>query len=176
MSATAKMTYATVYPVACEIVDKLRPYCERIELAGSLRRKRPYIGDIEIVAIPRLQRDLFGQLMPASPTALDGFLVTRQVPLSKDGTRYKQFKYGRFTVDLFLQPDPATWGVNFLIRTGSQEFSRAFVTSWHRGGMLPPGFHVAGARLYRRGELLSTPEEQDVFEAIGRPWVRPEDR
>jgi len=31
----------------------LAPYCERIEIAGSIRRKKPDVGDIELVAIPK---------------------------------------------------------------------------------------------------------------------------
>ena len=39
-----------------------RPYCERIEIAGSVRRRRPQVNDIEIVCIPKTivqQRTLF---------------------------------------------------------------------------------------------------------------------
>ena len=41
------------YNKALEIAEKtkaqLAPYCERIEIAGSIRRKKPDVGDIEIV-------------------------------------------------------------------------------------------------------------------------------
>ncbi len=42
---------------ALEIAEKtkelLAPYCERIEIAGSIRRKKPEVKDIELVAIPK---------------------------------------------------------------------------------------------------------------------------
>jgi DNA polymerase/3'-5' exonuclease PolX len=31
----------------------LAPYCDRIEIAGSIRRRNPSVKDIELVAIPR---------------------------------------------------------------------------------------------------------------------------
>jgi DNA polymerase/3'-5' exonuclease PolX len=42
---------------ALEIAEKVKallaPHCERIEIAGSIRRKKPDVKDIEIVAIPK---------------------------------------------------------------------------------------------------------------------------
>ncbi len=44
---------------ALEIAERtkklLAPYCERIEIAGSIRRKKPEVKDIELVAIPKLE-------------------------------------------------------------------------------------------------------------------------
>jgi len=34
------------------IMDTLRPYCKKIEVAGSIRRQRPWVHDIDIVLIP----------------------------------------------------------------------------------------------------------------------------
>jgi DNA polymerase/3'-5' exonuclease PolX len=48
--------------VAGEIVDSLGDVCERIEIAGSLRRCKPFVKDIEIVYVPKFERrraDLF---------------------------------------------------------------------------------------------------------------------
>lgn len=39
---------------ACQIVNALRPQCERIEIAGSIRRQKQWVGDIEIVYIPSI--------------------------------------------------------------------------------------------------------------------------
>ena len=80
MSKVSKRPFSEVLPIAQHIVDSLSPFCERIELAGSLRRKRPMVGDIEIVAIPyRPRKPQLSLLEPAQidwkkPTELDGFL------------------------------------------------------------------------------------------------------
>ncbi len=39
--------------IAEKVKAQLAPHCERIEIAGSIRRKKPDVGDIEIVAIPK---------------------------------------------------------------------------------------------------------------------------
>jgi DNA polymerase/3'-5' exonuclease PolX len=39
--------------VAAAIVADLAPFCARIQVAGSVRRRKEVVGDIELVAIPR---------------------------------------------------------------------------------------------------------------------------
>jgi len=44
--------------LADQVVCALAPFCERIETAGSIRRERPFCGDVAVVAVPREgQRD-----------------------------------------------------------------------------------------------------------------------
>jgi DNA polymerase/3'-5' exonuclease PolX len=81
-----------------------------------------------------------------------------------------------YVVDLFLQPDASTWGVNFLLRTGDAEFSRRMVTPKWRGGFMPDGFTVQDARVWKDGAVLDTPEEADVFKLWNMEFVQPEDR
>lgn len=176
MSKQKKRPLAVARLVAGRLVDALRPHCERVEIAGSIRRQRPLIGDIEVLAIPRLASDLFGQPAQGMPTAVDALLARHDVALSLDGPRLKQFNYGGFKVDLFLQPDPATWGVNMLIRTGSAAFSQWFVTPAWRGGGLPDGFGITGARLHYYDQIVDTPEERDVFRAVGLAYIEPRRR
>lgn len=50
--------------VAQEIVAWLARSCERIEVAGSVRRRKPEVADIEIICVPKVETtmiDLFGQ-------------------------------------------------------------------------------------------------------------------
>lgn len=39
--------------IAERIKELLAPYSERIEIAGSIRRKKPEVKDVELVAIPK---------------------------------------------------------------------------------------------------------------------------
>lgn len=48
-----KMQFAKSVKLAIEIQDLMRPYCERIEIAGSIRRECSEVKDIEIVCIPK---------------------------------------------------------------------------------------------------------------------------
>lgn len=179
MSESTKRPYSQMYGMACGLVERLRPACQRIEIAGSIRRKKTMIGDIEIVAIPTPITDLFGE--PAGTTLVDATLAAWPVRLIKNGQKYKQFQFeGKsgevYTVDLFLQPSPATWGVNFMIRTGSPEFSKRMVTKRSLGGYMPDDLRVDEARVWRNGVVLDTPEEADVFDLWGMDFIEPEDR
>ena len=48
--------------IAVEICYQLEPFCEKINIAGSVRRKKQEVKDIEIVCVPKLetQYDMFG--------------------------------------------------------------------------------------------------------------------
>ena len=49
------MILSTASNYADQIVEWLTPYCERIEIAGSIRRARPEVNDIDLVVIPRTE-------------------------------------------------------------------------------------------------------------------------
>lgn len=167
---------------ASEVVEILRPFCRRIEVAGSIRRQKETVGDIEIVAIPILAGDMFGFVDKANPYLLDDLLsVGDKIALARredgkfaaNGKKQKKLMFGEYPVDLFLQPDPETWGVNFLVRTGSAEFVQSMMTPRTFGGLKPPYIQSMEARIYVRGKAVSSPEEGDVFAAWGLPFVDP---
>ncbi len=79
-------------------------------------------------------------------------------------------------MDLFLQPDPATWGVNMLLRTGSAEFSRKMVTKRSAGGFMPDFYQVRDARVWAGARMLETPEEEVIFHTWGMAYVLPPQR
>lgn len=179
MSETVKRPYAQVMRVAEILTDSLRPACHRIEIAGSLRRHKDMVGDIEIVAIPVLHTDLVGE--PMDTSEVDEMLARWPARLHKNGNRYKQFSIEWqprwwFKVDLFLQPDPQTWGWNYMIRTGSMEFSKRMVASRVYGGLKPEWATIEGARVWRDGKALDTSEESMVFDLWGMAFVEPRDR
>ena len=181
MSGGLQRPYTQVKRIADMLLERLAPACHRIEIAGSLRRKRPFVGDIEFVAVPILGLDLFKQ--PTGDSAVDALLAMWPIELKLNGNKQKQFVVTttageRFAVDLFLQPDPVTWGINMMIRTGSAEFSKRMVTPQYNGGYMPSDLFVRHARAWRRGEAepLATPEETDVFELWGMEFVPPEGR
>lgn len=185
-----KRPLAQVRRVADDLLGILTPACERIEIAGSLRRCKDTIGDIELVAIPKQNLDLFGEPIPE--TQLDQLLGDLGVRFTRNGPKFKQFDaYNKqlnahnggdlYQVDLFVVPDPATWGVIFMIRTGSAAFSRKMVTRKCYGGLMPSDLQVAKGRVTlphrnRKTEILETPEEEDIFDLWGMSFVNPPDR
>jgi DNA polymerase/3'-5' exonuclease PolX len=170
---------------ALGIVRALQPVCDRIEVAGSIRRRVRVVHDVEIVCVPRARRDLFGELID-EPTALDrlvdelleeGRLAPR---LSSAGTSSIGSKAKRLlavksglAIDVFAVLPPAQWGAILAIRTGPADFSRRLVTVCKERGL-----DCRDGRLVARGSgrELATPEEEDFFRACGvtylEPWMR----
>ena len=209
MSGNAiRMTRAQAAFTAGRVITHIAAYCERIQIAGSLRRKSVDVGDVEIVVTPRLGADLFGD---TSVNLLDLHIdwllakgtLTRRLDMNGQqaiGSKYKRLSYDGVPVDLFVVIPPAQWGVILAIRTGPAEFSHRLVTSRTAGGWMPPGYRVRDGALQRQRfhvdgytatgnpdvvtvesvahsiETIDTPEETDLFAAIGRRWIAPEDR
>lgn len=173
-----KMLYEEAHALAEEVKAVLAEGCTRIEIAGSLRRRMAVIGDIELIAIPKMApvAGLFEE--QAGEISLLDEVVSANYRVIKGGPKYKQLSIGMGTVtcDLFIQPDPATWGTNMMIRTGCADFSKWIVTERQKGGALPGYMTVADARLWANGKLVETPEEADFFHAIGLRWIPPEER
>ncbi len=174
MSDQPKRPYEQMHKIACGLVERLQGACHRLEIAGSLRRKEKLIGDIEIVAIPIMHTNLFGE--PTDTSEVDTLLAGWPITLIRNGQKQKAFDFvgskgQTYKVDLFLQPDPATWGVNMMVRTGSRDFTQKMVTLNWQGGFMPVGYKVKDARVWRNGETLDTPEETDVFGLWGMDFI-----
>jgi DNA polymerase (family 10) len=165
--------------LAAEVVDLLAPATERVEVAGSIRRRKAEVGDIEIVAIPRLAPalDLW------EPIASDDLLEARVRDLRnirtlrlrdvggrvRDGRRYKALDYAGAPLDLFIVRPPATWGVLLFLRTGPEGWNRRVVTECRYRGLR----FQDGRIVTRSGLPVASETEEDVFRALGLAWVDP---
>lgn len=159
------MKYSEALTVATSLVEHLRPTCTRIEIAGSIRRLKEDVGDIEIVAVPDLSpvpraRPEFGKPIPrVHKTWLDKVLEEMHqdgaIDRIKDGDRFKKLylKYAGILVDLFINIYPSQWGVQMVIRTGPEEFSHWAVTNRKRGGALPNGYFVRHQVVWIESEI-----------------------
>lgn len=195
MSNAPKRPVKEVLPVAEELVRVLSPFCERIEIAGSLRRQCPLVSDIELVAIPKVESveraipgDLFGAKEVVTINrlwgALDGMLGSHYV---KAGEKYRAFICPKETiqVDLFTA-EPGNWGLILLIRTGPWEFSKSVVTRLRRERR--PSFDgwirqapEFGPTNWTEEQLagfgkLPAATEQRVFEHARLPFIEPKYR
>lgn len=171
--------------LANRIFAALSHTCERIEIAGSIRRRKEHVGDIEIVAIPKRKHDMLGD--PDSSMLddeLDMLISEGRLRKVKRGDRYGQFELvgsgvPGFKLDLFIT-DPERWGVIYTIRTGSSNFSKRIVKPEIYGGYLPEGLRVNDGLLWADdGEdwvVVHTPEETDYFEYLTCGWIEPQDR
>src|SRR5215813_8438422 len=150
--------------LAGEVVDLLRDTTERIEVAGSIRRRRPDVGDIEVVCVPRVETetrvvDLFGAEESEDVDRLHarcvglvsaGTLETRPDKNGRVafGPKYKRLAYQGFPLDLF-STTADQWGVICLLRTGSAEFNQQLVLKQSQGGWLTRGYFFKDGRLWK---------------------------
>jgi len=175
-----------VYRLAHDLKADLARGCERIEIAGSIRRQRPDPHDIEIVCIPKvLDAPIYDLFQVEVASAGENILFTILPPMDwgydyvnkKNGPKYKRLRHVETGVccDLFIVR-PETWGVQLAIRTGPAAFSKELVSRPKLKQM-----QVKDAQLWRvhRDHSLTpipTPEEDDFFKAIGLPFIKPQDR
>ena len=175
-----KMPHGKALEIAQRYQAIFAPHCDRCVIAGSIRRGLPTVGDIEIVAQPKLRytTDLFGERVM---TGNDLEPVITQLPavqFIKDGERYKQILLPEgITLDLFLVIPPAQWGVRLVLSTGPAEFNKWIVTHRSKKGALPDNCTMQSSAIWRNGEIIPMPEEADFLEFLGLPYnLAPRDR
>ena len=71
MSEKRRWPLADARAVAERWLAMLAPVCERVQIAGSARREKPEVGDIELVYVPRMVKR-FGAMFDDDPRAVPG--------------------------------------------------------------------------------------------------------
>jgi DNA polymerase/3'-5' exonuclease PolX len=173
--------------VAEEIVAALAPACERVEIAGSIRRCVPEVKDVEIVFIAKTEtfvQDLFGDVVKEICHAdlviadlIDGGVLARDEQVKRWGPKYKRAIHcsSRMVVELFrAQPD--NWGYILALRTGPAGFNKIWAAYVREGGCLPSYLRLKGGYVWQNGERVVTATEESFFATIlVRCWP-PEER
>ena len=160
------MEYNKALEIAEKVKAQLAPHCERIEIAGSIRRKKPVVKDIEIVAIPK-------------PYDI-GLFENGIAAVVKQWTKVKGELPCKYTqrilpegiaLDLFFA-DHENWGLIYAMRTGSADYSHHVLgNAW-----VKQGYRSIEGYLCSNGKRIAVPEEKDLFRLIGVLYVEPEKR
>ena len=174
--------YKYALSVAEEFIQEISPFCEKREIAGSLKRKKQMVGDIDIVIIPKFEQTkddtLFGE--PVSINVLDRKLsqmcIDNQMQLETSGPkikRFSQFNGSDIFIDLYIAT-PETWITILLIRTGSKEHNIKLYTRARdmRMQLKADGSGLFDAQLHP----IKTESEEDIFKILGFTYVLPEER
>lgn len=152
--------------IAERVKQTLSPYCERVEIAGSIRRGKPIVHDIDIILIEK----------PEAALTIN-YALSHIGTIAKDGPKVKQLWYTEnqslISVDLYLAT-PATWSTLLLIRTGSKENNiRLAMIAKRRGWQLKAN----GDGLFDEdGNRVAGDTEQSIYQALGIPYQEPEER
>ena len=125
--------------IAVDICYKLQPFCEKINIAGSVRRKKPEVKDIEIVCVPKqeTQYDMFGTPFTSGRSTgfRDSVLALGEIIKGGTNGKYIQIKLPQgINLDLFI-PDDFDYYRQYAIRTGSADYAAKIIaTGWKKKG------------------------------------------
>lgn len=197
MTTKPSIPHATALEHAERLCAILAPACDLIVIAGSVRRRKAHVGDIELVAVPKWEADLLGnptQLVMESllkRVIADGVLSRVVSPGERampDGPKYKRLivcDLAPVALDLFMGP-ASNHGLRLAIRTGPAGFSHALVmprtqsfldsNGQRCSGLLPAGWSVYDGNLRNAGQIIDTPDERVLLETYAGGWIEPEDR
>ncbi|MBA7683853.1 DNA polymerase/3'-5' exonuclease PolX [subsurface metagenome] len=146
--------------IANEVVKRLSPYCQKIEVAGSVRRRKPWVNDVDLVLVPSDLWNLHHEIMGMGQMRMSGNKIMRVV-------------VGNTQVDIYVASEE-TFATLLLIRTGSAENNIRLATLAKKRG-----WHLAasGDGLFNEnGERIAGDSERSIFEALGlkyrEPWER----
>jgi len=193
-SSRKEFLYADALPVAKKFVQFLEPHCTRIIIAGSLRRQKQLVSDIEILFISKITRakdpqDLFGERMvevSAAGMAIDALL--RSGVIAKRPSKTGYFTWGPenklaihvatgIPVDFFATTEDK-WCNALVMRTGPKDLNKSIAGTARKIGW---EWHACGNG-FTRGEGKSSIDrvvvksEHDVFQHVGLPYREPKDR
>ncbi len=177
---------AAALPVARELCQALEPVTKRLIVAGSLRRRKATVADVEILFVPRFERrqvDLIhSQDFDLASERIDELLNTGVLERRENvaggtswGGKNKLAVHVStgIPVDLFTASEANWW--NYLVcRTGPKESNMAIAAAAQAKGWKwnPYGAGFTGPM----GEKHQVMSEADVFQFVGmtfrEPWER----
>jgi len=156
-------------PIAQALCEQLSPYCAKIQIAGSLRREKPDVGDIEIVAMNK------GGLLEA----LDKMVSTGEAEIAiysngkaRWGSSYRGLLYKGMKCEIFLANE-WNWGYILMLRTGpgdANQYLMQFLNYRHSPYKAEGGF-------WWKGETkLAIQSEQALYTMLGMKYLEPSNR
>ncbi|KPI33103.1 PHP domain protein [Actinobacteria bacterium OV450] len=160
--ADGRILLGAATDIAEQIVAEMEriPGCVRCTYAGSLRRMRETIGDIDVL----VAADRSAPFM----TALTELPHTAEVVVQ--GAKKTSVRTGAgLQVDLRVLP-PASWGAGLQYFTGSKAHNvRTRALAVRQGLKLSEyGLFDAGS-----GENLASETEEEIYARLGLPWIPP---
>jgi DNA polymerase/3'-5' exonuclease PolX len=165
---------------ADKCVEKLLPWLRGIsvkaEVAGSVRRRRPEVNDLDFVCVPllKIESDLLGNIAGMKDETADAIrerIKSEAWAPIKDGPSYFQWIAKGVQVDVWLV-DPPTFISNLICRTGSKEHN---ILMAERARKMGKEWRSTKG-IYSRGELLRLETESEFYHALNLPLIAPEER
>lgn len=140
-----------------KIVDYLKPFCSRIEVAGSIRRKEKNPVDIDIVLILK------------DKEKLENFM-RKKGKFIQGGEKKSRWRIEGVNVELYYTT-LESWGATLLAY--SSKFGAGIGL---RVVARKKGFKLNQYGLFKKGKKIAGKTEHDIYHALGRSWKEPENR
>lgn len=166
-------------------VKRLEPFCDKITIAGSIRRKKSMVKDIEILCIPKEiednQTNLFGVTVTKKNRDPGFIRIFTQIPyqdvmIEKGHPEYAKYIKlllipEKINVDIFMATQK-NWGYLLAVRTGPAEYShKVLANKWVR-----MGYHGEFGNLVKDHRPVEVPDEETLYDLLKLPYVEPENR
>ena len=152
--------------LANQIKAAVEAQCAAIEVAGSIRRQRPKVHDVDFVVVAKddpewLKINEKLKHFKARPSCSGNSVIKSYVPCQG----------GLFQVD-FYRAKPSTFGIHLIIRTGSAEHNM-----WLAGHAFSKGMRLKYSEgLLKDGVVVAGEDEKEVFAELGLPCPLPTER
>ena len=159
----ARMALGEALPLGRELVRMLAdlPDVRRICLAGSLRRMRDTVGDIDLLVTSTKPVAVMRAFVGLPPVA-----AVLEQGQTKASVRHRE----GIQVDLRVV-EPACFGAAFVYFTGSKQHNIRL-----REMAMKRGLKISEYGVFREktGRRLAGRTEEEVYDAVGLPWIAPE--
>lgn len=162
--------------IAEELKTLLEPACERIETAGSIRRQKPEVRDIELLCIPRYiggVDQLDWEVRTLLSWGILGYRRNKRASIVY-GPKNKLLLHREsgIGVDIFSTTEKC-WPVALVVRTGGKITNQRIASA-----AIKKGWHL---RAYGDGFDMPTghircDSEREVFELVGLRYLQPWER
>jgi len=159
----SRTVLSTARGIARQVVEVLRAHggVDRIEIAGSLRRMRETVKDIDILVTSREPARVI-RTFTTMPAVVD--------VIAKGDTKASIRHQDGLAIDLRVVP-PESFGAALQYFTGSKDHNVRTRELAQRMGLTISEYGVFEVKTGRR---VAGATEEDVYAAIGLPWIPPE--
>jgi DNA polymerase (family 10) len=160
-ASKGRMNLGVALPLAKRVVKALREQTgsKKIEWAGSLRRMRENIGDIDILATGPDQQKMIH--------AFTHLPEVKEV-LASGETKGSVIVEGRVQIDIRVV-DEDSYGAALQYFTGSKGHNIHL-----RGIAKAKGIKINEYGVFKGEKKIGGKEEKDVYQALGMDWIEPE--
>lgn len=132
---------------------------EKLAIAGSFRRRKETIGDLDVLAVSKNSQAVMDELASFSGVAtIEARGATRMTVRLTDG----------FQIDLRIIPEKS-WGAALLYFTGSKDHNIEL-----RRQALEHGLKINEYGVFKGDLQVGGKTEKDVYKSVGLPWIPPE--